>query len=49
VTMAACPLTSIDILRGCAAFSMAAPLAKRGPAAHFWGMTDENIVRDGFW
>ena len=28
---------------------MAAPLAKRGRAAHFCSMTDENIVRGGFW
>ena len=28
---------------------MAAPLAKRRRQPHFWGMTDEKIVRDGFW
>ena len=28
---------------------MAAPLAKRGATAHFGIMTDETIVRDGFW
>src|SRR5476649_241277 len=49
VTMAACPLTSIQILLGCAAFSTAAPLAKRQRRPHFRSMTDEKIVRGGFW
>src|SRR6185312_4732658 len=37
VTMAACPLTSIQILLGCVAFSMAGPLAKRARSPHFLG------------
>src|SRR5258708_1979320 len=37
VTMAACPLTSIQTLLGWAAFSTAAPLAKRGRPTHFKG------------
>ncbi len=28
---------------------MGAPLAKRGRPPHFWDMTDEQIVRGGFW
>jgi uncharacterized membrane protein YkvA (DUF1232 family) len=28
---------------------MAIPLAKQSRATHFWAMTDEQIVRDGFW
>lgn len=28
---------------------MTPPLAKRAEATHFWIMTDENIVRSGFW
>src|SRR6185312_15066181 len=49
VTMAACPLTFIETLLGCAAFSTLPPLAKRPRGTHLFAMSDEQIVQQGFW